>query len=1027
MSVAPQTIWQLLQTSSLLDSKQLNDALANSQAALPPDTSDEQIIQWLIEKKLISNYQGQVLLAGHSGPFNYGDYQVFDRVLKGAFAGCFQARHVGSGYPVLLKFVTPEVAADPVLWQQIVAQAKQQVAVNHPQVLRLFELVDLGSFRFAVLEARRGSPLQSKMSDGKRVSESNAAQLIQSAAIGLQAIHNAGQVHGNINLRSIFLNEGHCWIYRDPFQMPFVTANSLAQPDEGALLQADYSAPELALTSQPSVLTDVYSTGCVLYELLSGKRPFPEGDLASKISRHTNDPTEPLAAMGISAGLEQMVMYMMAKNPELRYRSLDAVASQLIPFSGKAVEPLQPVVSKRLSAFEAYLSTKSPTASAAVAPPPLKQSSGNRPMPSAQPVPPSTAAPSTAAPNTVAPSTVAPSTVAAKPVAAPSMPTPPNPAAPPASPFNAPAVTSGLGIAPEGAGSVTSRLRKKGPKISTLVGLGVAMLLLIAALGSGYYFLAPDKPVAVEDPVVDTDPTVDPNVDPQKNTDPVAAPAIDPDAGFVQQLVNDTGKELWETPTTGRPLELTYVPSGVRLLIAFRPAELLAAPDGELVFQALGAEFAALRANFEQQLGVKFADVEQILLTFHDNAGKAPRTALSVFLKDSVPKDQLLIRWKNPRATPLPEQSVDYYARSDEFAFLIPPDAINQNGAVSRFVVAAVDQITEMAGTGFAQPNLNTHFQKLLSLSDRERHFTAIAVPSFLYNDEGEHIFAGTYHDLLATIKLFVDRDIQAGMCSMHLQDDWYLEVMLKGQVDRDPRDLGELFLTRLKSGRDRIASHNASLGANAYWDQVRFAYALWIRKLVSEIRIGVEEKMMVANCWMPRPAAHNLISGSELVLASSGGGGRASTVAMETPAKSLPKTIEELLNDVQEVDIPEDDLVNAVADIKAGVLDSYGNKLDFRFDIVLIGPDLQTDGITQNQKVKDFKMNAPLNEILTALMVQANPDKKAKGPKDPLNKLIWVIGPDPKNPAEQILLITTRKAAARDKIPLPAAFVSEN
>ena len=119
-------------------------------------------------------------------------------------------------------------------------------------------------------------------------------------------------------------------------------------------------------------------------------------------------------------------------------------------------------------------------------------------------------------------------------------------------------------------------------------------------------------------------------------------------------------------------------------------------------------------------------------------------------------------------------------------------------------------------------------------------------------------------------------------------------------------------------------------------------------------------------------------------------------------------------------------DLNVLLADLQTEVLDDIG-KIPFTFNIRLIGSDLEADGITKNQRPGELVIEQKsLGEILTAIMVGANPDKDISGAKDPNCKLIWVVADDPENPGQQAILITTRKAAAQKSYSLPAAFQTE-
>ena len=126
--------------------------------------------------------------------------------------------------------------------------------------------------------------------------------------------------HGNVNLQNIFLSsDGSCWIYRDPFQFPYQQTSADNATTASAELQSEYAAPELALGTAPNSLTDIYASGCVLYQMLSGKVPFPADDMTARIHRHANDTPDSLTALGVESELEEAAFFMMAKNPEVRF------------------------------------------------------------------------------------------------------------------------------------------------------------------------------------------------------------------------------------------------------------------------------------------------------------------------------------------------------------------------------------------------------------------------------------------------------------------------------------------------------------------------------------------------------------------------------------------------------------------------------------------------------------------------------------------------------------------------------------
>jgi hypothetical protein len=207
------------------------------------------------------------------------------------------------------------------------------------------------------------------------------------------------------------------------------------------------------------------------------------------------------------------------------------------------------------------------------------------------------------------------------------------------------------------------------------------------------------------------------------------------------------------------------------------------------------------------------------------------------------------------------------------------------------------------------------------------------------------------------------------------------------------------------------------------YWKKLAFRYPAMIRDLHSNMRVGVENDQAIINSLLPGNAAHNLVLGGELLVSSAPGAATA-VAAADPSAPAGPKTIEEALQLKTTYTFASQSLEFAMRDLAADVRDLAKNA-PFQFDIKIIGADLEKDGITRNQSVRDFdQKDQTIADILTALVRKANPVTTVKDPSELDQKLVWVIGPDPDSPNKQIILITTRTAAATKKYTLPAPFV---
>jgi hypothetical protein len=191
------------------------------------------------------------------------------------------------------------------------------------------------------------------------------------------------------------------------------------------------------------------------------------------------------------------------------------------------------------------------------------------------------------------------------------------------------------------------------------------------------------------------------------------------------------------------------------------------------------------------------------------------------------------------------------------------------------------------------------------------------------------------------------------------------------------------------------------------------------IEELEKRSRIGVEDDEAVMNCVLPGAAAHNLVLGAELTISSAPGAATTAVATGNGSAKPAIKTIDDLLQKKTSLAFDNDSLERTMASFATDLKGDLSS-----FEIKLLGNDLQLDGITKNQSIRNFKQeDKTVAEILTALVMKANPVTTVKEPSEVDQKLVWVVGPDPDNASQQAVLITTRTQATKKGYKLPAPF----
>src|SRR5262249_4398112 len=157
-----------------------------------------------VASRAISRYQAMVLLAGHPGPFVYGDYIVYDRAEEPRLGGMFRAVHAPTGHPVCLYFLTGAAAQDPQRFAALSQWCAQTSQVRSPHVARAYHLVDTGTYKFVVLEDLRGETLEQKLAAGP-VASAIACGWVRHAALGLGQMHQLGQLHGELRPANVWI------------------------------------------------------------------------------------------------------------------------------------------------------------------------------------------------------------------------------------------------------------------------------------------------------------------------------------------------------------------------------------------------------------------------------------------------------------------------------------------------------------------------------------------------------------------------------------------------------------------------------------------------------------------------------------------------------------------------------------------------------------------------------------------------------------------------------------------------------
>ncbi|CAN5712986.1 Stk1 family PASTA domain-containing Ser/Thr kinase [soil metagenome] len=272
-----------------------------------------------------------------------GRYEVIDRAGVGGMAEVYRARDELLGREVAVKVLSERFSRDRSFIERFRREAQSAANLNHPNIVSLYDYgADDGTY-FIVMEFIDGRPLDDVIrADGALMPE-RASEIASDVAQALQRAHAGGLVHRDIKPSNIMITSSGETKVTD-----FGIARAVTSDGEQTMTQtgmvigtAAYLSPEQAQGNPVDPRSDVYSLGCVLYEMLTGAPPFAGDSPLSIAYKHVReDPTPPSRANpDVPQGLDAIVMKAMAKNPDNRYDSALDLKQDLDRFlSGQRVE-----------------------------------------------------------------------------------------------------------------------------------------------------------------------------------------------------------------------------------------------------------------------------------------------------------------------------------------------------------------------------------------------------------------------------------------------------------------------------------------------------------------------------------------------------------------------------------------------------------------------------------------------------------------------------------------------------------------
>jgi tRNA A-37 threonylcarbamoyl transferase component Bud32 len=257
-------------------------------------------------------------------------YRVEETLGEGGMARVYRGTDQVLGRTVAIKVLADRHAGDDKFVTRFRREAQAAAALNHPNVVSVFDTGDDGQAHYIVMEYVEGETLADLLRRERPLDPGLAARIAEEVATALHAAHDRQLVHRDVKPGNVMIDrEGRIKVM--DFGIARAAADDTLTATGTVLGTASYLSPEQARGDPVDARSDIYSLGCVLYEMLSGRAPFTGDSAVSIAFRHVNDRPDPPSVHhpGIPPELEAVTMRALEKDPARRQQSAEELRQAL--------------------------------------------------------------------------------------------------------------------------------------------------------------------------------------------------------------------------------------------------------------------------------------------------------------------------------------------------------------------------------------------------------------------------------------------------------------------------------------------------------------------------------------------------------------------------------------------------------------------------------------------------------------------------------------------------------------------------
>src|SRR5690349_8701773 len=277
-------------------------------------------------------------------------YEVGELLGRGGMAEVHLGRDARLGRAVAIKLLRVDLARDSTFQARFRREAQSAAALNHPAIVAVYDtgeeqVVESGggvfNLPYIVMEHVEGRTLRDVLSEGHHLDVDSALDIITGVLTALEYSHRIGIVHRDIKPANVMLTpNGDVKVMDFGIARAMSDASSAMTQTQAVIGTAQYLSPEQARGETVDARSDLYSAGCLLYELLTGRPPFVADSPVAVAYQHVREEPQPPSAHNpaVPEAVDRIVLHALAKDRETRYQTADEFRADIeAALSGRPV------------------------------------------------------------------------------------------------------------------------------------------------------------------------------------------------------------------------------------------------------------------------------------------------------------------------------------------------------------------------------------------------------------------------------------------------------------------------------------------------------------------------------------------------------------------------------------------------------------------------------------------------------------------------------------------------------------------